>query len=160
VADYVVDTNVWVMIDKPISEVKTVAELDCIKTCRKWLEDFLASDDKLILDAQYKILREYRKNVKQGSRAYQLLAILETAPRERLIELFIEFDEAGHAVLPFETTDPVDRKFVAVALKHTPTPPIVDATDTHWSKDHQVLSKAGLIVQEICPRYIEEKLAQ
>lgn len=158
-ADYVVDTNVWVMIDKPVGDVKTIAELDCIKTCRKWLEDFLSSEDKLVLDAHYKILGEYRRNIKQGTRAYQLLAILETAPRERLIELIIEFDKDGYAVLPFKLSDANDRKFAAVALAHKPTPPIADATDTDWAKDQQVLSEAGLTIQEICPAYIEEKLA-
>jgi hypothetical protein len=36
----------------------------------------------------------------------------------------------------------------------------IDATDTHWTKDRQILSEAGLTIQEICPQYIEEKLAR
>jgi hypothetical protein len=52
-----------------------------------------------------------------------------------------------------------DRKLVAVALAHNPTPPIVDATDSDWEKIRQLLLDVGLMVHELCPDYIAQKLS-
>ncbi len=161
--NYVVDTNVWVTMDKPIAEVQTLEEIDCIAACSKWIGDFVTSTDRLVLDDQHKILREYRNNIKQQGRAYQLLSRLETQPREEhLIELPIEFDEDGYAILPDSITfhDPSDRKFIAVALQFTPPAPIVNATDTDWAVEKASLSSTGITVQELCPGYIEVVLKE
>ena len=158
--DYVVDTNVWVEIDKSLADVDTLTELDCIKICRDWLGSFMAGEDRLIIDLGYEILKEYRRYVKQSDQlAYEWLNALERAPRNKLVEVQIEFDENRDAIIPFDLADEADRKFVAVALAHEPTPPIVDATDTDWSNEQEKLDEVGIEILELCPDYIEEKLA-
>lgn len=130
--DFVIDTNVWVMADKPISEA-TLTELDCIACCKAWLSNFRNDRrSRLVLDHCYTILREYRRNMTEGGFARQILNELETQPRDRLIELEIELDDDGFALLPLELDgfDKDDRKFVAVAIAHNPLPPIVNASDT------------------------------
>ncbi len=61
--DYVIDTNVWLMVDKMIAGVKSKAELDCIRGCRSWLRTFVESEEKLVVDVTYRILKEYRENI-------------------------------------------------------------------------------------------------
>ncbi len=56
--NYVVDTNVWVTMDKFIDEVQTLEEIDCIVACRKWIGAVVKGMDRLALDDQHKILRE------------------------------------------------------------------------------------------------------
>lgn len=164
-ADYVIDTNVWITVDK-IVDIGTMSktELDCIEACRNWLRNFAASEDKLVVDgvASRKILNEYRKNLRQQGLARNLLNQLERKPRERIIDIDISFDVDGHAIVPPElrVADKNDRKFIAVALAHNPTPPIIDATDTDWEKEKSRLIEHRIIVQELCPDYIQEKLAQ
>lgn len=163
--DYVIDTNVWVVVDK-ISDIKKLSktEIDCIETCRNWLRDFANSNDKLVIDGVLtrKILNEYRKNIGQRGRARDLLNQLERLPRERLIEIDIKFDSDGYAIVPPEVAiqDKNDRKFIAVALAHEPTPPIVDATDTDWAKEDKKLLEYGLIIHELCPDFIRQKLTR
>lgn len=160
VTDYVVDTNVWVTVDKNLADVTTLAELDCIESCRAWLAQFQNHRDRLVVDLTYEILREYRQNIRSGGRAVQLFSQLETQPRERLVEVEIAFDEDGFARVPeaLAIADKSDRKFISVALVHTPTPPIINATDTDWAKDQDLLARGGITVNELCPGYIHEKL--
>ncbi len=159
-ADFVVDTNVWVTVDKPIAELKTLQEIDCLALCQTWLRAFVESDDRLVLDLTFKILREYRANITPNGLARAWLNQLETQPRGRkLIELLIAFDSNGHAQLPShcEIADKNDRKLVAVALAHTPTPPIINATDTDWHSERAKLEAVGIALQEVCSDYIETK---
>jgi hypothetical protein len=160
VADYVIDTNVWVMVDEPIAEIDSTAKIDCIQACRGWLRDFMSGQDHLVLDDLYLILGEYRRQIGQRRLAQAWLNQLQRAPRDRLVEVHIEVDDDGFAKVPphLAISDEDDRTFVAVALAHTPTPPIVDATDTDWTKDKAMLEAGGIHVQELCPDYLRELL--
>ena len=160
-AEYVVDTNVWVMVDFDVSTA-TLEELDCATGCRRWLREFINGTDKLVVDLDYKIIREYRDNIAKGGLANQWLNRLETQPRDlRLIELQIQYDEYGFGIVPPEVAihDLKDRKWVAVALAHKPTPPIVNATDPDWTEDKAMLAEVGIQVQELCAAYIQLKLS-
>jgi hypothetical protein len=55
VADYVIDTDVWVMVDEAIAEIESTAKIDCIQVCRKWLRDFMSGQDRLVVDDLYLI---------------------------------------------------------------------------------------------------------
>ncbi len=159
--EYVVDTNVWVKVDFDVSKATTIEELDCASACRTWLREFIESTNKLVVDLDYRIIKEYRANILKGGLAHQWLNRLETQPRDlRLIELQIAYDSDGYAVVAPEVavTDKEDRKLIAVALAHTPTPPIVNSTDTDWAKDKAMLDAAGLRIHELCESYIRLKL--
>jgi len=160
VTDVVVDTNVWAMVDKTIADVDTIEELDCIEACQNWLKLFIESSDRLIIDQKYKILLEYRHNIKKGGLAVQRLNQLETQPRERLVERPVEFDDNGHAKLPEHITfhDPSDRKFLAVSIQFDPYAPIYNATETDWAKEKESLIEQGFTIHELCADYIQEKL--
>lgn len=161
-SDYVVDTNVWVQIDVNLANVKTREEALCVIAAQAWIKQFMKSGDKLVTDlVRRQIIGEYRNNILKGGLAEQYLNALETQPRDkRLVEVEIAHDSAGFGLLPFHLRDPKDRKFAAVALAHKPTPPIIDATDTDWEKDKAVLAENGLTVTELCPAYIQKKLAE
>lgn len=156
----VVDTNVWVMMDKlpPHSE----AELNCILACVEWGKAFNNAGDahKIAADMGYKILKEYFANVKKGGLAEQYLRTLLTQPVTRIELVEILFDAQGYAVLPNEIliNDKDDRKWVAVALQFDPHLPILNATDTDWIKDKAKLAQAKIDVRELCDDYIQEKL--
>lgn len=160
---WVVDTNVWIMADRDIETIAIIDELNCAEACQERLSGFQDSDDLLVVDLQYQILKEYRNNIKKGGLAEQILNQLETQPRElRLIEVQIVYDSAGYAVLsPGVNIDASDRKFVAVVLAAPlPQPPIVNATDTDWAKSASDLSRIGVVLLEICPNYIKTHIAR
>ena len=160
--DFVIDANVWAWVDYDLENL-SATEVKCVIACRNWLKAFVENDDdKLVVDlVRQTIIREYRDVIKPNRLAARYLNDLERKPRDkRLIEIEIEYDANGDGVIPFYLDDESDRKFAAVALAHKPTPPIIDASDTDWEKDKAAISAAGLIVIELCPDYIQQKLVE
>ena len=158
-SDIVVDTNVWAMADRLIVEGLPKEEENCIRACRDWLERFVRSEDRLIVDWTYRIILEYRRNISDGGFAEQELNKLETQSGKRFVGQQIEFDDHGHAILPPQIAfhDPTDRKFIALAMQFNPYAPIYNATDTDWTKEK--LAERGFAIYELCPDYIHSKLA-
>lgn len=158
-ANYVVDTNVLVMIDKPIAQL-TELELACAEACREWLQTFqMNGEDKLVLDYQNRIHQEYRQNIQPQGIARDWLNRVFRAFMNHVAMVNVEYDDNAHAILPETITfdDPSDRKFIAVTLAHTPTPSIINATDTDWDKQKEMLIANGIEVIELCPDYIADK---
>ncbi len=152
----VVDTNVWATAGKTIAEVDTIDEADCIERCADWIVEFLDGNYKLIVDSNGKVIDEYNYYILPGRFPESELNRLYSELWGRLEYVDIEFDEAGHAVLP-ETVffhDPADRKFVALALACDPYAPIYNTTDTDWTKEREQLIASDIIVKELCPEYI------
>ncbi|MCY4071047.1 MAG: hypothetical protein OXG60_07090 [Chloroflexi bacterium] len=163
-SDIVVDTNVWVMVDKKVSELEENEDRNCVRSCQVWLERFIIGEDRLVVDSfnTYAIISEYRRNVMPGGIAENLLNELVTVLFDRLLQLEIQLDENGYAELPNQlmSLHGKDRKFVAVAIQCVPYAPIVNATDTDWAQEKQQLADTGVTVQELCPEYIEAKLSR
>ena len=162
-SDIVVDTNVWVLADRitSLSEETPKDEADCITSCYNWLRDFVTSDDRLVVDLTYRIMKEYRDNIPAGGLAEQELNKLESQLISRLVFKQIDFDKNGYAVLhePFELEDESDRKFLAVAVECEPYAPILNATETDWAQEKQQLVENGITIHELCPAYIEAKMS-
>lgn len=157
----VVDTNVWVNIDKIPPDSET--ERECILACLQWGSTFRQSDEdyKLAVDDAWKILSEYRRNIKSGGLAERYLNDLLSQPITRLTFVTIQFDEHGHAKLSTDLIhDPNDRKFVAVSLQFQPPAVIVNSTDTDWEEARNKLEQQGIPLRSLCPDYIQGKTKQ
>lgn len=50
--------------------------------------------------------------------------------------------------------DPSDRKFVAVALSHPDSPPILNAVDSDWWLFRDAFTRNGVHVEFLCPQDI------
>src|SRR5688572_2975390 len=95
----VVDTNVWASIDKIPPE--NAIEAACIKACLEWGKKFseAGEDYKIAVDISWKILTEYRGQIRKGGLAEQYLNKILSQPITRIEFVEIEFDENGHAIL-------------------------------------------------------------
>lgn len=162
-SDIVVDTNVWVMVDKDVSELEESEDRNCVRSCQVWLERFIIGEDRLVVDSfnTYAIISEYRRNVKRGGIPENLLNQLVTVLFDRLIQIDIRFDDDGFAELPEQlmSLHGKDRKFVAVAIECDPYAPILNATDTDWAQEKQLLADNEVTIIELCPEYIKAKLS-
>lgn len=161
-SEVVIDTNVWVFADRitSIDAEVSASEADCIEACYRWLQDFTRSDDRLVVDRAYRIIREYRNNIRKDGISEQLLNQLEVLPLERLTYIDIKYDRNGHAILPPPLTfeDEEDRKFIGVAAAVEPFAPIYNAADPDWEKEREQLAANGLVIHELCPDYISERI--
>ena len=163
-SEVVVDTNVWVMVDEEATHMRAEEEKECILACQRWLETFISSDDRLVVDgfSTYAIISEYRRNVRPGGVAENLLNELTSRLFHRLILKEIQLDSNDFAILPepFYLRHEKDRMFVAVAIQCEPFAPIYFATDTDWADEQTYLEEQGLIIHALCPDYIDERLRQ
>ena len=161
-SEVVVDTNVWVKVDEAVIETETDEERQCVISCQEWLEYFITSEDRLVVDTYdtHAILTEYRNNVRPGGIAENLLNELTGRLFHRLELKAIQLDSDGFAILPspFHLAHGKDRKFVAVAIQCDPYATIHNATDTDWSKECEQLAENRLTVHELCPDYIEQRM--
>ena len=149
------------MVDKTVTELGANEDGDCVRACQMWLEEFILGDDRLVVDSfkTYLIISEYRNNVVRGGVAENLLNLLASTLFSRILQQHIELDANGFARLPepFSLTHGKDRKFVAVAIQCDPYASILNATDTDWGKEDNLLREHGLTVRELCPEYIKAK---
>lgn len=154
--DFVVDANVWVMADRTITDGLALEEENCIKACRDWLETLVQSKDRLVVDWDYAIIAEYRRNISHGGFAEIRLNRIESESIPRFVRVTLDRDSNKHAVLPNGLTldDPSDRKYVAAAVQLMPYAPIYNAADTDWAKERAGLEAYGLIIHELCPELI------
>ena len=163
-SEVAVDTNVWVKVDEIVAETETDEEKQCITSCQSWLEHFITSEDRLVVDSYetHLILTEYRNNVRPGGVAENLLNELTGRLFHRLVLKAIHLDLDGFAILPspFHLTHGKDRVFVAVAIQCHPFAVIFNATDSDWAKDREQLAEQGLTIHELCPGYIAKTMAQ
>jgi hypothetical protein len=160
--DYIIDTNVWVWADQ-IRQVTdmTPTERDCVESCFEWLNNFIESQDRLVVDDDHRILTEYYDNTAQGGDARQFLRhVRGETSFDRLVLISVQWDEHDYAIIPtaLQVVDPSDRKFIAVALAHDPRPSIVVATDRGWAKWRQELEEAQIVVEQLCEEYMRDKL--
>jgi hypothetical protein len=159
VAERVVDTNVWVMPDREVTTLNTVALLDCAETCRSWLHTLRTGEHEAVVDDVYAIMGEYRRNLRRGGFSEKLLNDL--IKTNRLIYRAQAVHTDGTPVLPLVPElaglDAADQKFAAVALASAPPTPIVDASDPDWKQHGLALRQVGLIVIELCPDCLVEK---
>lgn len=158
--EIVVDTNVWASAGKPISEAVSIIEIDCIESCADWINEFLDSDLKILVDSHGLVIDEYQTFVIPGRYPESALNRLYTELWGRLEFKAIEFDAFGHALLPegIDFHDLADRKFIALAITCNPYAPIYNSVDTDWAKEEAQLSDYGLVIRELCPNYIRARI--
>jgi hypothetical protein len=160
----VVDTNVWIMAHVSQDKLITRSDVICANACVKWL-NFLKTDERLLaVDDAWKILKSYREYLNATRSATNSVAqdVLEHLERTgRFLRVPIIYDSDGYAILPSELGldkfDRDDRKFVAVVLgcDENDRPPIVNATDSDWAESIDLLMAAGIMVEELCPEWLE-----
>jgi hypothetical protein len=164
----VVDTNVAVVANGRSEQ----ASPDCVLNCARQLRRITSGAEKLVLDDQWMIIREYQSNLRFSGQPGVGDAFLKwvltnryNAERCELVSITLIIDESGMTFEEFPS-DPAlsgfdrdDRKFVAVALAHSQKPPILEAVDTGWWVFRKALCRNGVKVKFVCEDDIRRLLA-
>jgi hypothetical protein len=134
-------------------------------SCVRRLQEIKATG-KIVLDDGYRILLEYRDNLRSDGQpgegdAFLKWVLTNQANPQRCEQVHINPTEDGNTFAEFPDDpdlrgfDPSDRKFVAVARAHPDSPPILNAVDTDWWQFREALSRNGVHVEFLCPQEIE-----
>jgi hypothetical protein len=157
----VIDTNVLMT-----AEGGPGASRPCIERCQKELLEIRA-EGCVALDSGWEIIKEYRTNLSTsrqpglGFRFLEWVLNTRSAPGHCSWVTITPHESRGYEEFPehdgLQRFDWSDRKFVAVAAKHSPKLPIVQATDSKWVGWRPALAECGIEVKFICRSEIESK---
>lgn len=166
---YIIDANVALLAGTPVSKI-SVDQLRCAKECAGFIKNFIENPkSRLVLDDEGRILKEYRNARAIGSTpnlatmfciwAHQHLAMEE----QDFIHLN-EIEQDQYREYPDDVQlkefDPPDRKYIALAYKHSEKPPIVEASDSKWWGIKEALKSYGIDLIFIDEEYIKNKYVQ
>ena len=155
----VVDTNVPVVANGRSRQASGTCVRACIQRLRSITEDI----EPLVLDAGWRILREYRKGLRSegqpgvGDEFLKWVLTNHANPRRCDLVLITHIGPGDSDFAEFPTDpdlagfDPSDRKFVAVALAHPQRPPVLNAVDRDWWDYREALERNGVTVDFLCP---------
>ncbi len=155
----VVDTNVLLVANGRHGSVSR----ECIANCSVRL-DTIKRDGQISIDNKRRIISEYQNktspNQPKGAGDVFLKWLFQnlTNKRVRQIDIGESDDGSFDAIQPPQQFAALkaDRKFIAVALKDTQRPSILQAADTKWIDHEAELKQRGIAIEFLCPHDIKK----
>lgn len=162
----VVDTNVPKTANLSSDPLNIPGELAaCVSTCVDYIEH-VVQNGGLVIDTGDEIFCEYLQNLSVSGQGGVGNAFMKWVtdnrwnfPQEDRVaitkngESYNEFPNHG-GLSDFDISD---RKFIAVANAHPVKPPVLQATDSKWWGWKDALKEVGIVVEFLCPDYVEAK---
>lgn len=170
---YVIDTNVLIAASAAdarrggkqlLPHHRQVTPLDEILQAQVlvWLEEFAASDSRLVLDSAGEINIEYHH--KLDFYDYGIQVVMQKLTREQVDRVKVGYDRDGNGIVPQPLDELVhdlaDRKMVAAALAALSLPgssAVAFAGDTDWHDWEQGLEQTGLTLEPIIEKWSRSK---
>ena len=158
----IVDTNV-IVIANDIDDKRA----NCRNRCQDRLQQIISRREKVVIDNDWQILREYERNTKpntrkgigdvfvktllQNQKNPNFCTIVHITPLAGNGTDFAEFPNSDEALKDFHKND---RKFIAVALAYqaqfSQSATILLAIDSGWKNFITALAAHGVSVDTIC----------
>jgi hypothetical protein len=160
----VIDTNVPVVANGRSPQ----ANDDCISTCITTLGE-IKKNTIVVLDSSGLIFDEYFRNLSRsgqpGPGDVFVKWLWDNQASTSHCEKVTITSRNGHPddfeEFPIDPNllgfDSSDRKFVAVALKSSQYPTILNAVDSDWLHYKEALASHGITIKFLCPTCIKEK---
>ena len=165
----IIDANVVLLSGTPIKDIPT-DQLLCAKMCLEFIKKTMDDpDSSIVLDAEGRILREYRGANGLGTSpnlaTVFCIWVHQHMPKEAKDFLPLkEISENTFEIYPdsevLKKFDPPDRKYIALAYCHEEHPPIIEASDSKWWGIREELNANGITVQFLDKDYIKRKYTQ
>ena len=150
---FVVDTNVAIAANGRGTHANKQCQLSCVEK----LETVVARE-VVAIDDGHAILEEYRRHLRPsgmpgaGDMFYKHLLNHQYRDDRVMVVNMIpsEDDRRGFEVLPENTFDPSDRKFLAVAFVANAV--VLNATDSDWGEQEALLDTLGKYTPDLTAR--------
>ena len=147
----VVDTNVGVAANGD-ANIDTECQLACIEKLEHVMNDgVVALDDDGLIFNEYQAHFSFAGGPRVGDAFFKHLYDLQHHGKKvrRIAVTPCDDHERGFEELPKNSLDASDRKFLAVAVQAGAA--IINATDSDWQKEQNLLVELGVEVEELCP---------
>lgn len=149
----VIDTNVAISANGK----DTHASLQCQLACIELLEDcqklLIAIDKGGLIMEEYAKYLSYKGQPGVGDMFFKYLHDNQYS-QNNISRVFItplSDPKQGFEELPLNKLDPSDRKFLATAV--VAKAKIINATDTDWEEQNQLLKKLHIKIDQLCPEH-------
>ena len=160
----ILDANVPAKASYILSDCKP-EELDMVNACIEFIHDFINTpDSKVVLDMDWEIISEYERNILETDMGKQFKKWLYTyISRMDVVNdmIKLETENGRYCAFPDDAAlqefDSSDRKFIALALSHCETPPIIQAADGKWLGFTEKLSEYGIQIEYLDMSYVISK---
>lgn len=150
-SDYVVETNVAISANNRNTHATKSCSLSCLLMLRE-----ITETGRIVVDAMGLVFDEYRKHLNfsgqpgTGDLFFKHL-FNHQYNSDRVVRVTITPDDEdkGFAELPTNKFDPSDRKLLACAV--VSGAPVVNATDSDWHENQELMTALGVNVVQLCP---------
>lgn len=159
----VVDTNVAIVANR---NADTNADELCQLACVERLET-LTKKGTIVIDNDKFILEEYSNYLPKSGSArgagdrffiHVFRHLYNSDIIQRVSVTPVQDERVGFRELPENSFDRSDRKFLAVAV--VAKAKVLNATDSDWEQHSELINELEVEVEELCPKFIERKLAR
>ena len=151
---FVVDTNVAIAANGRDTHAEAPCQLACIEKLEGLVKQgVVALDDTgLILDEYGKYLH-YSGMPGMGDAFFKHVFNFQYQDHRvrRVMLTPSQDDRRGFTVLPPNTFDRLDRKFLAVAVVANAV--VLNATDSDWHEHEDLMDKLGVDVEQLCQQH-------
>ncbi|MAF76057.1 MAG: hypothetical protein CMF17_09430 [Idiomarinaceae bacterium] len=157
VAKKVIDSNVAIVANGHSSQASIDCELACVELLERCEHLSICLDQTSLIMDEYAKHLSYAGNPGVGDMFFKYLHDNQYA--EKNIELVtinqVADDQRGFAELPKNNFDPSDRKFLATAVSAGAH--VVNATDSDWAEQQELMNQLNITVQQLCPDCCERQ---
>jgi len=160
---FVIDTNVLVVANGDNDKVDESCQISCIMKIKSLLKgEIIVLDDKRIIMREYtKRLRNFRKFHNSGGKGrlgdqflfYLFNNLYDSSRVHRVAITCYSDDRREFQELPENKLKSGDRAILAVAVASKPPAVIVNATDSDWIEQKQLVDSLGVKVEQLCPQH-------
>ena len=153
----VIDSNVAIVANGRSPQASINCELACVELLERCEQLLICLDQTSLIMDEYAKHLSYAGSPGVGDMFFKYLHDNQYAQRN--IELVtvtqISDENRGFAELPVNNFDPSDRKFLATAVSAGAQ--VVNATDSDWAEQQELMNQLNITVQQLCPDCCERQ---
>lgn len=157
IAKKVIDSNVAIVANGHSPQASIDCELACVKLLERCESLSICLDQTSLIMDEYAKHLSYAGNPGVGDMFFKYLHDNQYAQKNiELIRITQTDDEyRGFDELPANDFDPSDRKFLATAVSAGAQ--VVNATDSDWAEQRELMNQLNVTVQQLCPDCCERQ---
>ena len=148
----VIDTNVLIVANEKSEQASEYCMIDCINMLEQTANLTVALDQNGLIMEEYQSHCSHKGAPGVGDMFFKYLHDNQYCPNNNISLVYInpiDDEMRSFEELPPNNFDPSDRKILATAVVANAT--VVNATDSDWHEQHELMQELNVAVQQLCP---------
>ncbi len=157
VAKKVIDSNVAIVANGSSPQASINCELACVELLERCEHLSICLDETNLIMDEYAKHLSYAGSPGVGDMFFKYLHDNQYAQKNIEVVTITQIadENRGFEELPENRFDPSDRKFLATAVSGGAD--VVNATDSDWAEQRELMNQLNVTVQQLCPDCCERQ---